>query len=64
MKFVRKTTNKLSNDKLKAVLNEYKRYQNECGVDKNRIVHMNKKAILKLNEDLHLDNVSEKQAQE
>ncbi len=52
LKNARKTTKKLSRDKLKDLLNEYRYYQEKYGVDEQRIVHMTNNEILYLNSDI------------
>jgi len=52
LKLARKTCSKLSKNKLDELLNEYTKYQFKYGIDEQRIVHMTKEEILKLNEDL------------
>ena len=43
------TTDKLSQEKLKDVISEYIEYQEKYGVEENKIVHMTKDEIEKLN---------------
>ena len=45
----RKTTNLLSQKKLNILLNDYKEYQNNNVIKEERIVHMTKDELLKLN---------------
>ena len=45
----RQTTDKLSKGKLEDVISEYIEYQSKYGVDENKIVHMTKNEIEKLN---------------
>lgn len=52
LKPARKTTQKLSKQKLKDIIFEYQNYQNKYGVEEQRIVHMNRVEILSLNPDL------------
>lgn len=52
LKYSRKSLNKLSSKKLNNLLVEYKNYQNKYGIDEQRIVHMNRNEILKLNPEL------------
>ena len=44
------TTDKLSKGKLEDVISEYIEYQSKYGVDENKIVHMTKEEIEKLND--------------
>lgn len=59
LKYARKTTNKLSKEKLNDVINEYKNYQTKYGVDEQRIVHMTRDEILNLNSNLQQEIVVE-----
>ena len=43
------TTDRLSEEKLKSVISEYVEYQEKYGVEENKIVHMTKEEIEKLN---------------
>lgn len=52
LKYSRKTTGKLSKEKLKEVLDKYQKYQDKYGVDEQRIVHMTNNEILLLNPNL------------
>lgn len=52
LKYSRKTTDKLSKEKLKEILDRYKKYQDKYGVDEQRIVHMTNNEILLLNPNL------------
>lgn len=52
LKTTRKNNGKLSKNKLQDLLTEYDIYQEEYGVDEQRIVHMSKEEILNLNPDL------------
>lgn len=47
----RKTKEKLSTEKLNDLLNDYNEYHNNNFIPDERIVHMNKEEILKLNEN-------------
>ena len=49
----RKTTEKLSKEKLNEVLSEYKNYQMKHIIDENRIVYMDKKEVIALNNELN-----------
>ena len=59
LKSARKTLNKLSNDKLNTILEEYQNYQNKYGVEEQRIVHMTNNEILYLNPELQRELVTE-----
>lgn len=52
LKLSRKTEAKLSKNKLKNLLAEYSEYQFKYGINEERIVHMTRKEILKLNNEL------------
>lgn len=51
LKKYRKTKDLLSKTKLNELLNDYKDYQNNNKIKKERIIHMTKCEILKLNKD-------------
>lgn len=53
LKKSRKTIDKLSDKKLKNLLDEYENYQKVYNLDEQRIVHMTKEEILNLNQDLN-----------
>lgn len=57
LKISRKSLDKLSQNKLEKVLEEYKYYQNKYGVEKQRIVHMTKEEILSLNPELEENSI-------
>lgn len=59
LKLSRKTLNKLSENKLNIILDEYQNYQNKYGVEEQRIVHMTNNEILYLNPDLQQNLVTE-----
>ena len=59
LKNARKTTKKLSKEKLMNLLKEYEKYQNKYGVEEQRIVHMTINEILMLNPDLSNKLVTE-----
>lgn len=59
LKLSRKTLNKLSENKLNTILDEYQNYQNKYGVEEQRIVHMTNNEILYLNPDLQKNLVTE-----
>ena len=52
LKYARKTCDKLSNKKLKDLLEEYDKQQLKYGLSEQRIVHMEKEEILKLNPEI------------
>lgn len=60
LKFSRKTTDKLSSIKLNTLLDEYQNYQDNNNLKEERIVHMNKEEILKLNPDINKISVPNK----
>ena len=52
LKYARKTCDKLSSKKLKDLLQEYNKYQIKYGLSEQRIVHMEKDEILKINPEI------------
>lgn len=52
LKNSRKTLKKLSSKKLNELLKEYKDYQNNHNLDEQRVVHMSRDEILKLNPEI------------
>ena len=59
LKLSRKTLNKLSENKLNIILDEYQNYQNKYGVEEQRIVHMTNNEIIYLTPDLQQNLVTE-----
>lgn len=47
----RRTTDKLSKEKLNDLINDYNEYHNENFISDERIIHMSKEEILKLNKN-------------